>query len=53
VLDAAALHLAACPAGAPFTARLCVQMGFTCLRKLTRTLRSSSTTIRGLMTPSG
>jgi hypothetical protein len=39
VLDAASLHLAACPAGAPFTARLCVQMGFTCLRKLTRTLR--------------
>jgi hypothetical protein len=39
VLDGAALHLAACPAGAPFTARLCVQMGFTCLRKLTRTLR--------------
>jgi hypothetical protein len=39
VLDAAALHLAACPEGAPFTARLCVQMGFTCLRKLTRTLR--------------
>jgi hypothetical protein len=39
VLDAAALHLAACPADAPFTARLCVQMGFTCLRKLTRTLQ--------------
>jgi hypothetical protein len=39
VLDAAALHLAACPSSAPFTARLCVQMGFTCLRKLTRTLR--------------
>ena len=39
VLDAAALHLAACPVSAPFTARLCVQMGFTCLRKLTRTLR--------------
>jgi hypothetical protein len=39
VLDAAALHLAACPASAPFTARLCVQMGFTCLRKLTHTLR--------------
>jgi hypothetical protein len=39
VLDAAALHLAACPASAPFTARLCVQMGFTCLRKLNRTLR--------------
>jgi hypothetical protein len=39
VLDAAALHMAACPATAPVTARLCVQMGFTCLRKLTRTLR--------------
>ena len=39
VLDAAALHLAACPKSAPLTARLCVQMGFTCLRKLTRTLR--------------
>jgi hypothetical protein len=39
VLDAAALHLAACPESAPFTARLCVQMGFTCLRKLTHTLR--------------
>jgi hypothetical protein len=39
VLDAAALHLAACPEGAPLSARLCVQMGFTCLRKLTRTLR--------------
>ena len=39
VMDAAALHMAACPASAPFTSRLCVQMGFTCLRKLTRTLR--------------
>ena len=39
VLDAAALHMAACPASAPLTARLCVQMGFSCLRKLTRTLR--------------
>lgn len=39
VLDAAALHLAACPQSAPFTARLCLQMGFNCLRKLTRTLR--------------
>ena len=39
VLDAASLHLAACPASAPLTARLCVQMGFSCLRKLTRTLR--------------
>jgi hypothetical protein len=39
VLDAGALHLAACPATAPLAARLCVQMGFNCLRKLTRTLR--------------
>jgi hypothetical protein len=39
VLDAAALHMAACPDSAPFTARLCLQMGFTSLRKLTRTLR--------------
>jgi type IV secretory pathway TrbD component len=38
VLDAAALHLSACPETAPFTARLCLQMGFTCLRKLTHTL---------------
>jgi hypothetical protein len=38
VLDAAALHLAACPETAPFNARLCLQMGFSCLRKLTRTL---------------
>jgi hypothetical protein len=38
ILDAAALHLAACPETAPFTARLCLQMGFSCLRKLTRTL---------------
>ncbi|MCX5316011.1 hypothetical protein [Streptomyces sp. NBC_00154] len=39
MLDAAALHLAACPAAAPLAARQCVQMGVTCLRKLTRTLR--------------
>jgi hypothetical protein len=39
VLDAAALHLAACPATVPLTARPCVQMGVTCQRKLTRTLR--------------
>jgi hypothetical protein len=42
VLDAAALHLAACPETAPFTARLCLQMGFSCLRKLTRTLHLPS-----------
>jgi len=39
VLDAAALHMAACPSSAPFQARLCVQMGYTALRQLTRTLR--------------
>jgi hypothetical protein len=39
VLDAAALHMAACPASAPFEARLCLQMGFSGLRQLTRTLR--------------
>jgi hypothetical protein len=39
VLDAAALHMAACPAGAPFEARLCLQMGYTGLRQLTRMLR--------------
>jgi hypothetical protein len=38
VLDAAALHLAACPATAPLTARLCLQMGISCLRKISRTL---------------
>ncbi len=32
VLDAAALHLALCPAAAPAQARLCLRMGFTCLR---------------------
>jgi hypothetical protein len=39
VLDAAALHIAACPASAPYEARLCLQMGFTGLRQLARTLR--------------
>jgi hypothetical protein len=39
ILDAAALHLAACPSAAPFEARLCLQMGYTSLRKLCRTLR--------------
>jgi hypothetical protein len=39
VLDAAALQVAACPASAPLAARLCLQMGFNCLRKLARTLR--------------
>jgi hypothetical protein len=39
VMDAAALQLAACPSTAPFTARLCLQMGFTSLRQLSRVLR--------------
>jgi hypothetical protein len=39
VLDAAALHLAACPSSAPYTARLCLQMGFNCLRKLAGNFR--------------
>ncbi len=34
VLDAAALYLAAAPDSAPFQARLCLQMGFTCFRQL-------------------
>jgi hypothetical protein len=39
VLDAAALQLAACPTTAPPAARLCLQMGFECLRKLARNWR--------------
>lgn len=38
VLDAAALHLAACPDTAPFAARVCLQGGFSCLRNLARTV---------------
>jgi hypothetical protein len=37
VLDAAALHMALCPATAPSQARLCLRMGFTCLRTLADT----------------
>jgi hypothetical protein len=39
VLDAAALQLAACPTTAPPAARLCLQTGFECLRKLARSWR--------------
>jgi hypothetical protein len=39
ILDSAALYLAACPSTAPVTARLCLQMGATCFRRLGRTLR--------------
>jgi hypothetical protein len=34
VLDAAAMHLAVCPTIAPVQARLCLRMGFICLRRL-------------------
>ena len=34
VLDSAALYLARCPRGAPSEARLCMRMGFICLRDL-------------------
>ena len=36
VLDAAAMHLATCPSAAPVQARLCLRMGFICLRRLSR-----------------
>lgn len=38
VLDAAALHLAVTPATAPYQARLCLRMGFTCLREICQIL---------------
>ncbi|MHB8670968.1 MAG: hypothetical protein ACYDAD_10510 [Acidimicrobiales bacterium] len=38
VLDAAALHLSLCPEAAPTDARLCIRMGFTCLRDLATVL---------------
>ncbi len=38
VLDAAALALAVDPDGSPIEARMCVRMGFTCLRDLARVL---------------
>ncbi len=38
VLDAAALALAVDPDGAPIEARMCLRMGFTCLRDLARVL---------------
>lgn len=39
VLDSAALYLALCPAVAPAQARLCVRMGFTCMRDIARAIR--------------
>jgi type IV secretory pathway TrbD component len=35
-LDSAALYLSLCPSAAPAEARLCVRMGFTCLRDIAR-----------------
>ena len=39
VLDAAAIHSAVAPAAAPVQARLCLRMGFVCLRKLALSAR--------------
>ena len=39
VLDSAALYLSVCPSAAPAEARLCVRMGFTCLRDIARAIR--------------
>ena len=38
VMDSAALYLAYCPDAAPMEARLCLRMGFTCLRQIGETL---------------
>jgi hypothetical protein len=39
VLDSAALYLSLCPQVAPVEARLCVRMGFTCLRDIAGVMR--------------
>jgi len=39
VLDAAALSLAMDPVGAPIEARMCIRMGFTCLRDIAQATR--------------
>ncbi|MGH9304899.1 MAG: hypothetical protein ACRDZ5_10885 [Acidimicrobiales bacterium] len=39
ILDAAAMHLALCPASAPSQARMCLRMGFTALRRVATALR--------------
>jgi hypothetical protein len=39
VLDSAALYLSLCPTVAPAEAKLCVRMGFTCLRDIARAIR--------------
>ncbi|HXQ43681.1 MAG TPA: hypothetical protein VN816_03500 [Acidimicrobiales bacterium] len=38
VLDSAAIYLSVCPLAAPAEARLCVRMGFTCLRDIARAI---------------
>ena len=39
VLDSAAIYLAVCPSRAPSEARLCLRMGYTCLRDIADVLR--------------
>jgi hypothetical protein len=39
VLDSASLYMAVAPVAAPAEARLCVRMGFTCLRDIARVVR--------------
>ncbi len=39
VMDAAALNLAIDPVGAPIEARMCIRMGFTCLRDIAQATR--------------
>lgn len=39
VLDSGAMYLSLCPSAAPPEARLCVRMGFTCLRDIARVMR--------------
>ncbi len=41
VLDAAAMQLALAPSTAPSSARMCLRMGFTCLRRIASTLKWS------------
>jgi hypothetical protein len=39
VLDSAALYQSLCPSAAPAEARMCIRMGFTCLRDIARVIR--------------
>ena len=44
VLDSAAIYLATCPTTAPMEARMCLRMGFTCLRDIAEGPAASTTT---------